>query len=57
MPACFGASGSVRTSANIIWDLSAVLVQIFCPEIRKSSPSTSARVWRLARSLPAPGSE
>jgi hypothetical protein len=38
-------------------DLSAMLVQIFCPLIRKSSPSSRADVCRLARSLPAPGSE
>jgi hypothetical protein len=38
-------------------DLSAVLVQIFWPLIRKSSPSSRAEVCRLARSLPAPGSE
>jgi hypothetical protein len=29
MPACLRASSSVRTSTNIIWALSAVLVQIF----------------------------
>jgi hypothetical protein len=47
----------VRTSTNIICALSAVLVQIFWPLITKSSPSSMAAVWRLARSLPAPGSE
>ena len=44
MPACLGASGSVRTSTNIICDLSAVLVQIFWPLITKSSPSSRADV-------------
>jgi hypothetical protein len=57
MPACLGALGSVRTSTNIICDLSAVLVQIFWPLIRKSLPSSRADVVRLARSLPEPGSE
>ena len=35
----------------------AVLVQIFWPLMTKSSPSSIARVWRLARSEPEPGSE
>jgi hypothetical protein len=40
-----------------MWAFSAVLVQIFDPLMRKSSPSSLAEVWRLARSLPAFGSE
>ncbi|MND08301.1 hypothetical protein D3C83_308300 [compost metagenome] len=32
-------------------------VHTFWPVITHSSPSRSALVWRLARSLPAPGSE
>jgi hypothetical protein len=47
----------VRTSPNIMSEWFAVDVQIFWPVIRKSSPSVSARVCTLARSLPAPGSE
>ena len=57
MPSCLGFCGSVRTRQNIIWACIAVLVQIFDPEIRKSSPSSTALVCRLARSDPAPGSE
>ena len=57
MPSCFFASGSVRPRMKHIWALSAVLVQIFWPLMTKSSPSSRADVCRLARSLPAPGSE
>jgi len=57
MPACFRASGSVRTRRNIQSALSAYDVQIFWPFTMKTSPSRTARVCRLARSEPAPGSE
>ena len=57
MPRCLGASGSVRTSANIMFESCAPEVQIFCPLITKSSPSRTARVCSEARSEPEPGSE
>ena len=57
MPLCLGASGSVRVSTKIQLAVSAADVQIFCPLITHSSPSSTARVPRLARSEPEPGSE
>ena len=57
MPWCFGASGSVRTRQKIMSAYWAPEVQIFWPLMTKSSPSTSARVDRDARSDPDPGSE
>ena len=57
IPLCLGASGSVRTKQNIISENCALEVQIFCPFIIKSSPSSTALVWREARSEPDPGSE
>ncbi len=57
MPECFGASKSVRTRMNIQSALSANEVHTFCPFSTKTSPSRTARVWRPARSEPAPGSE
>ncbi len=57
IPSCFGASGSVRTSANIQFAYCAPLVQIFCPLMINWSPSKTALVCRPARSEPAPGSE
>ena len=56
MPSCFGASGSVRTSANIQSASRAFDVQIFWPFTTQVSPSSIARVRSEARSLPAPGS-
>ena len=57
MPSCFFAAGSVRTSANMWVASCASVVQIFWPVMTNSSPSSSARVLRLARSDPALGSE
>ena len=57
MPLCLGASGSVRARTKIQLALWAMDVQIFWPSITHSSPSRTARVPRLARSDPAPGSE
>ena len=56
MPSCLGASGSVRTSANIQSASVALDVQIFWPLTTQKSPSSSARVRSEARSLPEPGS-
>ena len=56
MPLCLAASGSVRTSSSWWSATSAKLVQIFCPLTTNSSPSTTARVFNPARSLPASGS-
>ncbi len=56
IPARFGASGSVRTSANPNFALCPALVQTFCP-VTDQPPSTRvARVRNAARSEPAPGS-
>jgi hypothetical protein len=57
MPLCLAALGSVRTRKNPISATCAMLVQTFCPLSTYQSPSSTARVWRLARSLPAFGSE
>ena len=57
MPRCLGAVGSVRASTKIQLARVANEVQIFCPSITQSSPSSTARVPRLARSEPAFGSE
>ena len=57
MPACFLASGSVRTSRNIQSARLANEVQIFWPLMTYWSPCSTARVCREARSLPEPGSE
>ena len=57
MPRCLGASGSVRTRANMASAVWAAEVQIFCPLMTKSSPSRTARVVSEARSEPLPGSE
>ena len=57
MPRCFGTVGSVRASTKIQLAWVANEVQIFCPSITHSSPSSVARVLRLARSEPAFGSE
>ena len=57
MPWCLGSSGSVRAMRMPKRAYCAPLVQIFCPLTTNSSPSRTARVPRLARSLPLPGSE
>ena len=58
MPAWRGwAAGSVRTSANIQSAKWPFVVHILWPLTMKWSPSSSARVIRLARSEPAPASE
>jgi hypothetical protein len=51
------AFGSVRTSANIQSAKWPLVVQVLWPFTMKLSPSSSARVVRLARSDPAPVSE
>ena len=56
MPACFGASGSVRARQrpqSAVW---ADDVHTFWPSITHSSPSRTARVLSDARSEPEPGS-
>ena len=58
MPSCFFFGfGSVRTRQNIQSAPWAPEVQIFVPLTTYASPSRTARVARLARSDPAPGSE
>ncbi len=57
MPLCLGASGSVRTATQLWLAVCAPVFQIFCPLMTHSSPSRAARVLRLARSVPASGSE
>ncbi|CAB4833191.1 unannotated protein [freshwater metagenome] len=56
MPRCLGASGFVRASTKIQFASLARVCQIFWPVITHSSPSSSAFVRKLARSLPASGS-
>jgi hypothetical protein len=56
MPLCFGADGFVRARTKIQLAVWADDVQIFWPLMTHSSPSSSARVPRLARSEPASGS-
>ena len=55
MPLCLGAVGSVRTKQRHQSAWWAPEVQTFWPLTTKSSPSSTARVDRPARSLPAPG--
>src|ERR1019366_3066102 len=57
IPSCFFTVGSVRTRQKIQSEKCAFDVQILCPLTRKCSPCNTARVDRLARSDPAPGSE
>ena len=57
MPLCLAAAGSVRTRKKPQSDTCAMLVHTFWPLSTYQSPSSTARVWRLARSLPAFGSE
>ena len=56
MPACLGWSGSVRASSMPMSETWPPEVHTFWPVITHSSPSRSARHWRLARSEPALGS-
>ncbi len=56
MPLCFGSSGSVRTKHMHQSAWCAPDVHTFWPLTTKWSPSRTARVRRLARSLPAVGS-
>ena len=56
MPLCLRASGSVRTKHRHQSAWCAPDVHTFWPFTMNSSPCNSARVLRLARSLPAPGS-
>ena len=56
-PLCLGRSGSVRAMISPMSLYWAPDVHTFWPVMPHSSPSRSARVCRLARSLPAPGSE
>ena len=53
---CLGTSGSVRAMRMPNCEWCPPLVQIFEPLITYSSPSRTARVARLARSLPESGS-
>src|SRR5215467_11294801 len=57
IPWCFGTSGFVRTSRMIQCAKCAPDVHTFWPLTTKWSPWSMARVRRLARSEPAPGSE
>ena len=58
MPRCLGcASRSVRQSTKHQSAQCASDVHTFWPSMTHSSPSSSARVWTLARSEPAFGSE
>ena len=57
MPSCFFTVGSVRTRQKIQSDRCALEVHILWPFTRKCSPCSTARVDRLARSDPDPGSE
>ena len=56
MPWCLGTSGLVRVSSMPQLQNCAAEFQTFCPVTTNSSPSRTARVARLARSDPAPGS-
>src|SRR5215475_2519763 len=57
MPLCLATVGSVRTRKKPQSATCAMLVHTFWPFSTYQSPSSTARVWRLARSLPALGSE
>ena len=60
MPACRAApswAGDVRATTKHQSAQWARDVQTFCPWITQSSPSSTALVAMLARSLPALGSE
>ncbi len=57
MPACFGASGSLRAISIAISDSCPNVVHTFWPFTIHSSPSRTAVVASEAMSDPAPGSE
>ncbi|COY74660.1 Uncharacterised protein [Mycobacterium tuberculosis] len=57
MPACLGASGSVRTVARPRAQYCAPLVHTFCPLIFQPPSTRVARVLTEAASDPASGSE
>src|SRR5215510_8360937 len=57
MPLCLATVGSVRTRKKPQSATCAMLVHTFWPLSTYQSLSSTARVWRLARSLPALGSE
>src|SRR5579864_4727725 len=57
MPDCFFAAGSVRHRQKIMSAYCASVVQVFWPLMMYLSPLRSARVRKLARSEPDPGSE
>ena len=58
MPFCFLGPASVRARTKIQSANCAYVVHVFCPLTTKLPlPSSSARHWSEARSLPALGSE
>jgi hypothetical protein len=57
MPRCLATFGSVRARRMPQSAMGPLEVQIFWPLTRKWSPWSSARVFKLARSEPAFGSE
>ena len=57
MPRCFGTVGSVRAKRKMPVPSIPRDVQVFCPLITHSCPSSSARSRMLARSEPDSGSE
>jgi hypothetical protein len=56
IPACLGASGSVRAASQMWVDTAASEVQIFWPWMIQPPSTLSARVRSAARSVPALGS-
>ena len=56
IPACFGASGSVRAASQMCVETAANDVQIFWPWMIQPPSTFSARVRSDARSVPALGS-
>ena len=56
-PACFTASGSVRTTSRPKRDTCASVVHTFCAFTSHSSPSRTALPLSPAKSEPEPGSE
>ena len=57
IPCCGRSSRAVRTRKKPQFAISACVFQIFCPVQMRSSSSSSARIYKAARSDPAPGSE
>ncbi|MEI2790158.1 MAG: hypothetical protein V9E93_14925 [Steroidobacteraceae bacterium] len=56
-PWCRWEPGSLRATTKIQSDSCAHEVHVFWPSTSQWSPSSRARVWTLARSEPAFGSE